>query len=97
MWSRASARPKVVCRTAVSKDVQAKGEPAHQAFQLLDPVLKSRLRGRLVVEFPPAVLLLPVVEQTRRDVVPAAELDRTAFPGEQLLHYLHLNSWLKVR
>jgi hypothetical protein len=65
-------------------------QPAYQSFQFLYPVLEGRFLGRLIVELASTILLLPVVQQAWGDVVPAAELDRTAFAAEQLLNQLAL-------
>jgi hypothetical protein len=41
------------------------GEFAHQAFQFLNPVIEGGFLDGFVVEFPQAVLPLPIVKETR--------------------------------
>jgi len=65
------------------KNLVLQRKPARQPFPLLNPVCESGFPGRLIVELAPAVLSLPVVEQTGSDVVTAAHLGGTAYSAEQ--------------
>jgi len=75
-------------RAAIIERAAAKGwqRPASARWQKLPVVWKSTDHNFKVSKEESS----PVIQQTRRDVIPAAELGRAAFTGQQLFYHLTL-------